>query len=337
MSCDRLGNNRCQKNGVLPPLPLARRSACYHAGMRTLSIVLSALAAATVTAVTFPASAQQEDFSKVQVKSTKLAEGLFVLEGAGGNIALSVGKQGAVIIDDQFAPLSAKIRAEAKKLGASTIKFVVNTHWHADHTSGNEPLGKSGSIIVAHENVRKRLSSDQFIELLNRKVPASPAAALPVITFTSDLSFHLNDSEIHVIHVDPAHTDGDSIVHLVKANAIHMGDTMMTMSYPFVDTSSGGRYAGFIAAADRALALANDTTKIIPGHGPVTDKAGLQAWRDMLVSIRDSVGKLVAAGKTLEQVLAAKPSAQWDATWGVKFIKPEVLIGVVYRELKEKR
>jgi glyoxylase-like metal-dependent hydrolase (beta-lactamase superfamily II) len=304
--------------------------------MRKLPIVLFAVLAGTV-ADQRGASAQQEDFSKVQVKSTKLADGLYVLEGAGGNIALSVGKQGSVIIDDQFAPLSAKIRAEAKKLGAGTIKFVVNTHWHGDHTGGNEALGKTGSIIVAHENVRKRLSTDQFIEMMNRKVPASPPGALPVITFTSDLSFHLNDDEIHVIHVDPAHTDGDSIVHLVKANAIHMGDTMMTVSYPFVDTSSGGRYAGFIAAADRALALANDTTKIIPGHGPVTDKAGLKAWRDMLIAIRDNVSKLVAQGKTVEQVLDAKPTAPWDAQWGQKFIKPEVIVGVVYRELKEKR
>lgn len=318
------------------------KGACYHAGMRKLlfgSLALFSLVATTLTSsltAPAPASAQtKEELAGVKVKSTKLAEGLFLLEGAGGNIALSVGKQGAVIIDDQFAPLSARIRAEAKKLGAASIKFVVNTHWHGDHTGGNEALGKAGSIIVAHENVRKRLSTEQFIELMNRKVPASPAAALPVITFTSDLSFHLNDDEIHIIHVPAAHTDGDSIVHLVKANAIHMGDTMMTISYPFVDTSSGGRFAGFIASAERALALANDTTKIIPGHGPVTDKAGLQKWRDMLVAIRDSVSKLVAQGKTLEQVVAAKPTAQWDAEWGQKFIKPEVLIGAVYRELKE--
>jgi glyoxylase-like metal-dependent hydrolase (beta-lactamase superfamily II) len=306
--------------------------------MRNLPLALLAIASTLPFAAASPASAQtKEELAGVKVKSTKLAEGLFLLEGAGGNMALSVGKQGAVLIDDQFAPLSARIRAEARKLGAATIKFVVNTHWHGDHTGGNEALGKAGSIIVAHENVRKRLSSEQFIELMNRKVPASPAAALPVITFTSDLSFHLNGDEVRVIHVDPAHTDGDSIVHLVKANAIHMGDTMMTISYPFVDTSSGGRFAGFIAVADRALALANDTTKIIPGHGPVTDKAGLKAWRDMLVAIRDSIGKLVAQGKTLEQVIAAKPTAQWDAEWGQKFIKPEVLIGAVYRELKEKR
>lgn len=300
--------------------------------MRKLPIVLAALAASTLSA-----SAQQQDLSKVQVKSTKVADNLYVLEGAGGNIALAVGKEGSVMVDDQFAPLSAKIRAEAKKLGAANLKFLVNTHWHGDHTGGNENFGKAGAIIVAHENVRKRMSTDQFMEMMNRKVPASPAAALPVVTFTSDMSFHLNGGEIRVIHVDPAHTDGDSLVYFAKANAIHMGDTMMTISYPFIDTSSGGRYAGVINAADKALALANDTTKIIPGHGAVTDKAGLQAWRDMLVAIRDSVAKMVAANKTLEQVIAAKPTQQWDATHGQKFIKPEMLLGVVYRELKEKR
>jgi cyclase len=304
--------------------------------MRNLSVVLLAIAGAALGPSALSAQ-PKDDLSKVQIKSTKLADGLYVLEGAGGNIALSVGKEGSVLIDDQFAPLTTKIRAAAKKLGAANLKFVVNTHWHGDHTGGNENLGKAGVVIVAHENVRKRLSSEQFIELMNRKVPASPAGALPVITFTTDLSFHLNGEDVHVIHVDPAHTDGDSIVHLAKANVIHMGDTMMTISYPFVDVSSGGRYAGVIAAADRALSLSNDTTKIIPGHGPVVDRAGLQEWRDMLVAIRDVVSKQVQSGKTLEQVLAAKPSEKWDAKWGQQFIKPEVLVSQLYRELKEKR
>jgi cyclase len=304
--------------------------------MRNLSVVLVTVASIGL-APSAPSAQPKQDFSKVKIKSTKLSEGLYVLEGAGGNIALSVGKEGSVIIDDQFAPLTAKIRAEAKKLGGANLRFVVNTHWHGDHTGGNENLAKAGAVIVAHENVRKRLSSEQFIELMNTKVPASPAAALPVISFTTDLSFHLNGEDLHVIHVDPAHTDGDSIVHLAKANAIHMGDTMMTISYPFVDVSSGGRYAGVIAAADRALSLSNDTTKIIPGHGPVTDRAGLQEWRDMLMNIRDAVAKQVQQGKTLEQVLAAKPTEKWDARWGQAFIKPEVLVSTLYRELKEKR
>ncbi len=290
------------------------------------------LTAAASLAVAQP----KQDFSKVQIKTQKVAEGLFMLEGAGGNLALSVGKDGAVLVDDQFAPLSAKIQAAARKVGAPKLKFVINTHWHSDHTGGNENLGKSGSVIIAHANVRKRLSTDQFIEMLNRKVPASPPGALPVVTFTSEVTLHLNGDTVHLLHLGPAHTDGDALVHFEKANVIHMGDTMMTVSYPFVDVGSGGRYSGFLAAAERALALSDDKTVIIPGHGPVTNKAGLTAWRDMLLAIRASVAKLVAEGKTLEQVIAAKPTAQWDAQWGQVFIKAEDLLKVVYAEVRAK-
>jgi cyclase len=300
--------------------------------MRIAMVVLAVIVASTMGVVAQP----NQDFSKVQIKSEKLAEGVFMLQGAGGNLGLAVGKDGAVLVDDQFAPLSPKILAAARKLGGR-VRFVINTHWHGDHTGGNENLGKAGAVLIAHQNVRTRMSTEQFIEMMKRTVPPSPAGALPVVTFTSDITLHLNGDEIHVIHVDPSHTDGDSIVHFAKANVIHMGDTMMTISYPFVDVSSGGRFAGFIAAADKALSLANDTTAIIPGHGPRTDRAGLKAWRDMLASIRDSIAKLVAEGKTLEQVQAAKPTQAWDAQWGQQFIKAEVLVAVVYRELKEKR
>lgn len=298
--------------------------------MRTFLLVASVLLLSAPRVSAQP----KEDFSKVQIKATKVAEGVFMLEGAGGNMALSVGKDGGVLIDDQFAPLSPKIVAAARKAGAAKVKFVVNTHWHGDHTGGNESLGKTGAVVVAHDNVRKRMSTEQFIKLMDRKVPASPAGALPVVTFTSDVTFHLNGDTIHVLHVDPAHTDGDSLVHFEKANVLHMGDTMMTMSYPFVDEGSGGRFLGFIAAAERALALANDSTVIIPGHGPVTNKAGLKEWRDMLVAIRAAVAKLVAEGKTLEQVKAAKPTAAWDAAWGQKFIKAEVLLDAVYADVR---
>lgn len=299
--------------------------------MRIASITL------LLTLVGTAASAQpKQDFSKVQIKTQKVAEGVFMLEGAGGNLALSVGKDGAVLVDDQFAPLSAKIQAAARKVGAPKIKFVINTHWHGDHTGGNENLGKAGSVIVAHANVRKRLSTEQFIEMMNMKVPPSPPGALPVVTFTSEVSLHLNGDTIHLLHLGPAHTDGDALVHFEKANVIHMGDAMMTISYPFVDTGNGGRYSGYILAADKALALANDQTVIIPGHGPVTNKAGLTAWRDMLVAIRAAVAKLAAEGKTLEQVIAAKPTAQWDAQWGQKFITAEQLLKAVYADVRAK-
>jgi glyoxylase-like metal-dependent hydrolase (beta-lactamase superfamily II) len=295
------------------------------------------LLATTALLVASSVAAQpKQDFTKVQIKTTKVAEGVFMLEGAGGNMALSVGKDGAVLVDDQFAPLSPKILAAARKAGAPKVKFVINTHWHGDHTGGNENLGKTGSVVVAHANVRKRMSTEQFIEMMNLKVPPSAAGALPVVTFTSDVSFHLGGEVIRVQHIGPAHTDGDSLVFFEKANVIHMGDTMMTISYPFVDTGSGGRYSGYITAADAALAMANDKTVIIPGHGPATNKAGLQAWRDMLAAIRASVAKLAGEGKTLEQIIAAKPTAQWDAQWGQAFIKPEVLLKAVFADVRAK-
>ena len=313
----------------------------YTTAMRTPALVAVAVAAATATAAIAVAVAvagpPPSDLAKVVIKPTKLTDSVYLLEGAGGNIGLSVGKDGGVLIDDQFAPLTAKITAASRKLGANKIKFVLNTHLHGDHTGGNENLGKAGVVILAHDNVRKRMSVEQFNEAMGSKVPPAPPAALPVVTFTTDVTFHLNGDDIHVFHVDPAHTDGDSIVHFTKANVVHMGDTFMTISYPFVDTSSGGTFAGFIAAADKVLAMSDASTKIIPGHGVVTDKAGLQAWRDMLATLRDRVAKQVAAGKTLEQVQAAKLTAEWDDRYGQKFIKPDQIVAVVYNELKTKR
>jgi cyclase len=298
------------------------------------ALVLSLIGAAAASAVV---SAQPKDVAKVTIKSQPLAKHVHMLQGAGGNMALVIGRDGSLLIDDQFAPFTAKIVAATRKLGARQIRFVLNTHWHGDHTGGNENLGKAGAVIVAHDNVRRRMSVEQFVALKGQKVPAAPPKALPVVTFGTDATFHLDDEEIRVIHPGPAHTDGDAIVHLVKANVIHMGDTLMTMSYPFVDASSGGTYAGFIAVADRVLAMADAGTKIIPGHGELTDRAGLQAWRDMLVTIRDRVTRAAASGKTLEQVQALGLTKEWDARYGVVFITPEQVVEAAYREVKTKR
>jgi glyoxylase-like metal-dependent hydrolase (beta-lactamase superfamily II) len=273
------------------------------------------------------------DWAKVEIKTHKLAEGVYMLEGMGGNIGVFVGEDGVLVIDDQFAPLSPKIRAAIAKLSKKPIRFVLNTHWHGDHVGGNEPLAKAGAVIVAHENVRKRMSAGQFLEVMKREVPPAPAKALPIVTFTQDVTFYFNGDEIRVMHPDPAHTDGDSVVLFKKANVIHTGDCYMTMSYPYVDAGSGGSFPGFIAVADKLIALADANTKIIPGHGGVSNRAELTAWRDMLVTIRDRVQKLVAQKKTLAEVVAAKPSAEWDQKWGVVFITPEQVAEFAYRSL----
>jgi glyoxylase-like metal-dependent hydrolase (beta-lactamase superfamily II) len=278
-----------------------------------------------------PASAQQ-DMSKVEIKTEKLAPGVAVLFGAGGNIGLSYGEDGNVIIDDQYAPLTDKIAAAIAALDPDPVRFVINTHWHYDHTGGNENFGKRGAVILAHDNVRRRMSTDQFIAALDSKVPPSPKDALPVVTFAEGVTLHLNGDTLHVVHVAKAHTDGDALIHWQKANVLHMGDTFFhKMSFPFVDISSGGSIDGLIAAADRALKLTGPATKIIPGHGPVATRAELQAYRDMLVDIRGKVAAGIKAKRTLAQIQATKPTARYGMPDG--FIKPDQFVAFVYESL----
>jgi cyclase len=292
-------------------------------------LVLAALASGLLALAAHPAVAQQ-DFSKVEVKAEKVADGLWMLTGAGGNIGVSAGPDGVFLVDDQYAPLTDKIKAAVATVSDKPVRFVLNTHWHGDHVGGNENLGKDGAVLVAHENVRKRMSKEQFIKLFNRTVPASPAAALPLVTFAESLSFHLNGEDVDAIHVPPAHTDGDVIVFFRKANVIHAGDTLFNGMYPVVDLSSGGSVDGMIGAADRILTVADASTKIIPGHGPLATKADVKAFRDMLAASRDAVAPLVKAGKTLDDVKAAKPTAALDEKWGKGFIKPDVWTAVLY-------
>lgn len=280
-----------------------------------------------------PALAQQQDFTKVEVKAEKVAEGVYMLTGSGGNIGLSVGKSGTYVIDDQYAPLTDRILAAIRAITPEPVRFVVNTHWHGDHTGGNENMGKTGALLMAHENVRRRMSAEQFNATFARKTPPSPEGALPVVTFTDAVTFHWNGDEIRVYHVPPAHTDGDVIVHFVKANVVHAGDVFFNGGYPFVDVSSGGRIDGVIAASERVLGGIDDQTRIIPGHGPVGTKADLQAYHDVLKTLRDRIAKLKAEGKSKDQVIAAKPTADHDAKWGAGFMKGDVFTGLVYDSL----
>jgi len=280
--------------------------------------------------------AGQQSLDTVRIRTVPVADGVYMLMGAGGNIGVSAGASGVVLIDDQFAPLSDKIKAAVAAINSGPIRFLLNTHWHGDHTGGNENFAKDGVVIVAHENVRHRMSVEQFVAALNRKVPPSPEAALPIVTFTDAVNFYLNGDSISAFHVAPAHTDGDVVIYFRRAKVVHMGDTYWNGRYPLIDLSSGGSVDGMVAAMDRVLAMTDENTKYIPGHGELSGRAGVTAFRDMLATVRDRVRKLVRQGKTLAQVKAAKPSAEFDAAWGGGYINPDRFVETLYDDLSQR-
>ena len=302
--------------------------------MKARPIVLKIVLAAAAL-VALPAFSQQ-DFSKVQIKTQRLSDSVYMLTGEGGNLGLSAGPDAVFLIDDQFAPLTPRIKAAIARITKKPVKFVLNTHWHFDHVGGNENLGKGGAVIFAHENVRKRMSSEQFTTFLGMKTPPSPHAALPVVTFASWVSFHVNGEEVRALHVENAHTDGDVIVHFTKSDVIHTGDVFFNKLYPFIDTSSGGSVDGVIAAADFVLNMAGDKTKIIPGHGPLGNKADLKAYRDMLATVSRRVKEQIGAGKKLDAIVAVRPSFQYDAVWGKGFLPPDKFVAMLYENLTRK-
>lgn len=289
---------------------------------------------ALVALPTLPTPAQERDFSQIEIRTQQLGPGLYLLQGAGGNLGLSTGPEGSFLVDADYAPLTEKIKAAIAKVAPQPLRFVVNTHWHGDHTGGNENAGKTGVVIVAHDNVRARMAVEQVNQLFNRTTPPSPHAALPVITFADGVTFQINGEEVAVFHLPNAHTDGDSVVHFKKADVIHTGDIYFNPSYPFIDASSGGNIDGIIAAAKKIHALADEDTKIIPGHGPLSNKAEIGAYVKMLETARASVAALIAAGKTKEEAVAARPTADLDAVWGKGFMKADTFVGVIYSDLK---
>ena len=294
------------------------------------------LAAATAVPAAAPANAQdaRDAMEDVELRVEHLRGGLFALFGRGGNIGVSVGEDGVFLVDDQFAPLTDRIVAAVADIHPGPIRFVINTHWHFDHTGGNENLGNAGAVIVAHDNVRVRMSQDSFIEAFNREVKAAPPAALPVVTFSDKASLHLNGEEARIHHVPNAHTDGDGIVHFTGTNVVHMGDVFFNDRYPFIDVGSGGSLDGMIAAVAMVLAMTDDDTIIIPGHGPVTDKAGLREYHRMLSHTRDRVAALIAEGRDLDAVVAAKPMAAFEAAWGQGDDWTTSYVGFAYQSLK---
>ena len=277
----------------------------------------------------------QRDFSDVVVDAQDLGHGLYMLSSRGGNIGLSIGDDGVFIVDDQFAPLSEKITEKINELGGGPVDYVINTHWHGDHTGGNENFSAIGAHIVAHENVRKRLSTKQFIKAIEAEVEPRPDEALPDITYRSTMSFHLNGEEARIIHAPNGHTDGDSLILFEDAKVIHMGDMFFNGNYPFIDTSSGGGVNGVIAAAEQALAMIDDRWSIIPGHGPLATKRDLAAYHDMLVTVRARIKARRDKGETLEEIIAADPLADFNEKWGQGFITAERIITPVYESLAD--
>ena len=285
--------------------------------------------------VAIPVHAQQPDLSKVEIKSTKVAGNVYMLEGAGGNIGVSVGADGVLIVDDQFAPLADKIRASLKTLGQGKLRFILNTHWHGDHTGSNAAFGPEATI-VAHDNVRKRLSTEQRLEFFKQTVPASPKEALPVITFDQSLTVHFNGEEIRAIHFPNGHTDGDSVIFFTTSNVVHLGDDFFSGRFPFVDLDSGGSVEGLTKNVGELITKIPADAKLIPGHGPISTLDDLKAYHRMLVATTTIVRDKVAAKKTLDQIKSEGLPAEWNS-WGTGFIKTDQWLELIYRSLTAKK
>jgi cyclase len=292
---------------------------------------LALLAALALAAVSASSHAQDQDFSKVEVKAEKVAGNVYVLYGAGGNIGLSVGDDGVLLVDDQFAPLAPKIEAAIKAITDKPLRFVLNTHWHSDHTGGNALFARHATVI-AHDNVRRRLAAGSP-SLAGHVVPPAPKEALPVLTFDHALTVHVNGEDIRALHFAPGHTDGDVIVFFPRSNVVHMGDDFVTYGFPFVDVDSGGSVLGMVEEARKAMAAVPDDVRVIPGHGKVSGKADVLKFTAML---DDAIGLVRAArdrGRTLEQAKADKVLARYDQL-GQGFVKTDAFVELIFRELE---
>ena len=281
------------------------------------------------------AAAQQQDFSKVEIKATQVAGSVWMLQGSGGNIGVSVGDDGIVMVDDQFAPLVPKIKAALAKISQKPVRFLVNTHWHFDHVGGNAGMAETAAIL-AHENVRKRMLVGADIPAFNMKIAPAEPRALPVLTYQRDVTIWLNGEPVHAIHLPPGHTDGDTVVLFTKSNVVHMGDDFFATGFPFVDLDSGGSVRGLIGAIDELLPQIPPDAKVIPGHGPLQTVADLKKYRNRLDEIVALVGRGLKSGKTVEQMQKEKILAPYD-DWNEGFVKADQFVATVARDLQQKK
>ena len=300
-------------------------------------------ALATIVALSAPVFAQQPpaappppDFSKVEIKTTALGDNIYMLEGQGGNITVAVAKDGIIMVDGQSAPLHDKIKAAVEAISNKPIKYLINTHFHGDHTGGNELFAKDGVTVVSQVNVKNRLAAGTSNGLTGAKAPPAPPAALPADTYTNFSKIRLEGRVADLKHVANAHTDGDTYVWFKTANVLSTGDTFTNGRYPNIDFANGGNIKGMIAATDAYLKLVNARTKIVPGHGPLGDRAALIEYRTMLTSAHDRMAKLVKDGKSEDDVVAAKPFADFDAKWAPTELASNNFIRVVYHSLADK-
>jgi glyoxylase-like metal-dependent hydrolase (beta-lactamase superfamily II) len=309
--------------------------------MNRMSIAVAALMMALsgpTWAQTPPAASPPPppDFSKVEIKTTDLGDACYMLEGQGGNITVAVAKDGIIMVDGEFAPLHDKIKAAIATVSNRPVKYLVNTHFHGDHSGGNEPFAKDGATVVAQVNVRNRLAAGTTNGLTGVKTPPAAKEALPSDTYTNFSKIRLRGRVADLKHVEHAHTDGDTYVWFKTANVLSTGDTFTNGRYPNIDFANGGNIKGMIAAADVYLKLVNAKTRIVPGHGPLADKAALTEYRAMLATARDRMAKLVKEGKSEDDVLAAKPFAELDAKWAPTELASKNFIRVVYHSLADK-
>jgi cyclase len=300
-------------------------------------------AAATSMLLAGAAIAQQQpttpppDFSKVEIKTTDLGDNVYMLEGHGGNITVAVAKDGIIMVDGEFAPLHDKIKAAIAAVSNQPIKYLVNTHFHGDHTGGNEPFAKDGVTVVSEVNVRNRLAAGTTNGLTGARTPPAPQGALPSKTYPGAFKIRLRGRVADLRHIANAHTDGDTYVWFKTANVLSTGDTFTNARYPNIDFANGGNIKGMIAATDGYLKLTNAKSRIVPGHGPIADRAALMEYRTMLITVRDRMAKLVKEGKSENEVVALKPFADLDAKWAPTEFAGKNFIRVVYHSLADKK
>ncbi len=280
----------------------------------------------------YATASAQYDFDRIQIKTEPVADNIYMLSGGGGNIGVLVGEDGVLLIDAMFAELEEKTRAAISKLSNGSIRFLLNTNWHYDHVRGNVSFAKLGATIIAHEATRTRMESEQYHPFFDMKIPAYPDEALPVVTFTDSMRLHFNGEEIHAFHVVAAHSDADLAFYFRKANVLHTGDLYFCNGYPFIDYNHGGGIDGMIASAEKLVSMTDDDTKIIPGHGPLSNREGLKQYHEMLSILRDRIAQQIKEGKSLEEITLAKPTSHFDEGRDDS-MSPDEFVRIVYEDL----